>query len=235
MNPRSWRHNPFPLSRRCRWVTAWLFVAVWPFITTPAAGAAEPSKQGVTSETQQVTIFGVEGKGSKFVYVLDRSGSMGVPDNKPMRAAQAELIASINELKQQQQFYLIAYNHEPRMLDIIGVPGRLTFATDANKDAAKRMIEGVKADGGTRHEAAVALGLKYRPDVLFLLTDGDPEDDLSKDELARLVRINVSATIINVVQFSSEPKKGENRLVKLAKDSGGEHVYVDLLKFKREK
>jgi Mg-chelatase subunit ChlD len=199
------------------------------------AYAADPSKIGISSETQKVTVFGVEGKGSKFVYVLDRSGSMGVPDNKPMKAAQAELIASINQLTPQQQFYLISYNHEPRMLDVTGAPGRLSFASDANKDAAKKLIESIKADGGTNHEAALAMAMKFRPDVIFLLSDGDPEDDISKDELVRLNKINFGAAIINVIQFSAEPKKGENRLINLAKESGGEHSYVDILKFKRDK
>ncbi len=204
------------------------------FFAGTQAGAADPSKQ-ISSEKPKVTIFGVEGKGSKFVYALDRSGSMGVPDGKPMKAAQAELIASINELAAQQQFYLISYNHEPRMLDVTGMPGRLSFATDVNKAAARKLIESIKPDGGTRHEAAVAMAMKFQPDVIFLLTDGDPEDDLSKDELARLNKINFGAAVINVIQFSTEPKKGENRLINLAKESGGEHVYVDLLKFKREK
>ena len=57
------------------------------------------------------------------------------------------------------------------------------------------------------------MALRMHPDVIFLLTDGDPPDDLTKDELARLERLNSSGTIINVIQISPPPGEGqENRL-----------------------
>lgn len=192
---------------------------------TPAPGTDPVNTQGAS-------IFGVDVRGSKFVYVFDRSGSMDEPDGKPLKAAKAELMASIAELKDVQQFYIIPYNHEHRMLDVVGVRGRSVFATEANKANAARMIGAITADGATRHEAALATALKLRPDAIYLLTDGDEKDDLTASELERLERINFGAAIIHVIQFSP-PTKGENRLIKLAKQTGGEHTYVDLLKFKR--
>jgi uncharacterized protein YegL len=68
------------------------------------------------------------------------------------------------------------------------------------------------------------------PDAIFLLTDGDPPDDLSPDELARVQRANGGAAVINVIQISPPDANHDNLLVKLAAQSGGQHVYVDFNK-----
>ena len=60
-------------------------------------------------------IFGIEARGTKFVYVFDRSASMSDHGGKPLRAAKAELLASLNNLDEHNQFYIIFYNEEPRM------------------------------------------------------------------------------------------------------------------------
>src|SRR4051812_32682527 len=68
--------------------------------------AADPSGLGGGSEAK-ATLLGIEGKGSKFVYVFDHSGSMGVPGNKPLSRAKKELLASIDALADVQQFYIV--------------------------------------------------------------------------------------------------------------------------------
>ncbi len=191
--------------------------------------AAEPPQFG--SESQKATLLGIEGKGSKFVYVFDHSGSMGVPDNKPLNRAKSELLASIGALDEVQQFYIIFYNHEQKVFRIDPSGKRLIFATDQNKKLAKQFLDSIQAEGGTRHADAIALALKMHPDVIFLLTDGDPPDDLTKEEVSRLDRLNGSATVIDVIQISPPPAAGEtNNLEVLAKKTGGQHVYVDFNK-----
>ncbi|HYW78695.1 MAG TPA: hypothetical protein VE890_03925, partial [Thermoguttaceae bacterium] len=45
-------------------------------------------------------VFGIEGEGYKFVYVFDRSGSMGGAGRSALDAAKAELIQSLQSLEQ---------------------------------------------------------------------------------------------------------------------------------------
>ena len=47
----------------------------------------------------QTSVFGLQGEGSKFLYVFDRSGSMSGYGGRPLRSAQSELIASLNDLE----------------------------------------------------------------------------------------------------------------------------------------
>lgn len=191
--------------------------------------AADPASTAALSEGK-ATLLGIEGKGTKFVYVFDRSGSMGVPDNKPINRAKAELLRSIDALTDLQQFYIIFYNHEQKTFHIDPTGKRLIFASDENKQQAHKFVEGIEAGGGTKHADALKLALRMHPDVIFMLTDGDPPDDLSAEELEQVLRANTAATVINVIQISPPDTTHDNMLVKLAHRTGGEHVYVDFNK-----
>lgn len=204
---------------------AWLTMAQAP----PCAVAADPASTAAISEGK-ATLLGVEGKGSKFVYVFDRSGSMGVPGNKPLSRAKSELLRSIDALGELQQFYIIFYNHEQKTFRIDPTGKRLIFATDTNKRLARQFVDGIEAGGGTHHADALLLALRMHPDVIFMLTDGDPPDDLTAEELARVERANTAATVINVIQISPPDTTHDNMLVKLATRSGGQHIYVDFNK-----
>ncbi len=209
---------------------ALVICATWLAVGFTGVAAADPSLLGTSSESK-ATLLGIEGKGSKFVYVFDHSGSMGSPGNKPLDRAKKELLASIDALTDVQQFYIIFYNQDQKVFRIDPTGGRLIFGTDTNKRLAKNFIDSIKAEGATRHADALALALKMHPDVIFLLTDGDPPDDLTKDELARIERLNGNGTVIDVIQISPPPGEGQgNRLETLAKRSGGQHVYVDFNK-----
>jgi Mg-chelatase subunit ChlD len=193
------------------------------------AAAAEPGSTAATSEGK-ATLLGVEGKGSKFVYVFDRSGSMGVPANKPLNRAKAELLRSIDALTDLQQFYIIFYNHEQKTFRIDPTGSRIIFGSDVNKRLARQFVDGIQAGGGTRHAEALLLALRMHPDTIFMLTDGDPPDDLTAEELARVERADDAGTVINVIQISPQDENHPNMLVKLASHSGGKHVYVDFNK-----
>ena len=105
--------------------------------------------------------------------------------------------------------------------------GRLVFATDDSKKAARRFVESVRADGATRHADAIAAALRLGPDVVFLLTDGDAADDLDEDELHRLIRV-IGGTKCMVVQFGGDDERRSPRLARLAEASGGRYAVVGI-------
>jgi hypothetical protein len=188
-------------------------------------GAGSLDARGYTS------FFGIEAAGQRFAYVLDRSGSMGEPANKPLRAAKAELLASLEGLDSLQQFFLIFYNEDVRQF-VPGARGR-HFADEGNKSAARRFVDSVQAQGGTRHFEALQRAINLRPDVIFLLTDGEQKDDLSDDELKRLNRLNGGLSQIHVIQFARAPYTS-NSLVRLASENRGQHTYKNIRETKVE-
>lgn len=175
----------------------------------------------------QTSVFGLAGVGQKFVYVFDRSGSMGDRAGAPLAAAKQQLLASLADLGRVQQFQIIFYNQQPRVFNPSGTSGRLNFATDENKRLAEEFVASIRADGGTRHEDALALAMKMAPDVIFFLTDAD-EPRLTAGQLDRIARLN-RGTIVNAIEFGVGPASGEeNFLMQLARQNGGRHVYVDV-------
>lgn len=173
------------------------------------------------------SLFGIQSPGNKFVYVFDRSGSMGGVGRTPLAYAKRELISSLQSLDKTQQFQIIFYNDRPTLFHPSGQPGRLSFATEENKARAIRFIQSITADGGTQHDAALLMAIQLRPDVIFFLTDAD-EPRLSD---ARLEQIHQRANgiVIHAIEFGIGPRVGsENFLSRLARQNGGQYVYIDI-------
>jgi len=173
-------------------------------------------------------VFNTFGEGYKFVYVFDRSGSMGGSGRNALSLAQAELIASLESLGDIHQFQIIFYNENPTVFPLAGQTNKLVFANAANKQRAVQFIRGIVADGGTHHESALNLALNMRPDVIFFLTDAD-RPELTPSQLQRIANRNRSGTVINAIEFGIGPSLGdENFLMRLAKQNGGSYSYVDV-------
>jgi hypothetical protein len=172
-------------------------------------------------------LFGVMGEGYKFVYVLDRSGSMGGSGENALRAVKTELVESLKNLDSVHQFQIIFYNHRPVVFNPTGVPGRLAFATNQNKERAERFLDSISAEGGTNHEDALRMAIRMQPDVIFFLTDAD-EPRLTPDELAK-IRHMAAGIVINGIEFGDGPKPAEESFIaQLARQNGGGYVYVDI-------
>ena len=181
-----------------------------------------------TSGGATVSVFGLEGTGHRFAFVFDRSDSMTEQGGKPIRAAKAELIRAIDSLGSVHQLFIVLYNEDTMIYPKGEQSGRLIYATDDNKEAAKRFIRSIVPAGGTNHEKALSIATKQRPDVIFLLTDGESKDDLSVAQLDRITKVS-GGIQINVIQFGigSEPR-GRNYLKLLATQNAGLYQYIDI-------
>jgi hypothetical protein len=194
-------------------------------------GFSPAPKEGGKGRT---SLFGIAAEGYKFVYVFDRSGSMGGEGRQSLRAVKAELIRSLKPLDDVHQFQIIFYNERPVVFNPTGTPGRLAFATDENKERAARFLDSISAIGGTAHEDALRLAIRLRPDAIFFLTDGD-DPKLSDAQLAKIRRL-AAGTIIHAIEFGTGQKpEGDSFLAVLARQNGGKYVYLDITKYNAEK
>jgi hypothetical protein len=177
----------------------------------------------------RVEFLGTEGDGYKFVFVVDRSGSMGGSGRNALEFAKAALLTSLENLSPTHQFQIIFYNEQTMKFNPTGDPDRLIFATDQNKALARRFVGTVTPEGGTRHEVALQTAIKLRPDVIFFLTDAD-EPKLWPAELNRIHR-SASGIAINSIEFGFGPQTDiDNFLVRLATENGGKHAYFNVSK-----
>lgn len=179
-------------------------------------------------------VFGVQGTGSRFVYVFDRSASMDGFQGRPLIAAKRELIASVNSLEAIHQFQIVFYNERTSVFNPLAPQtARMMFGDDKNKRLAEGYVRSIVAEGGTHHMDALRMGLNLGPDVMFFLTDAD-EPQLTGAELAEIVRRNQRAATINSIQFGAGPDPGgDNFLKRLAVQNRGQHTYVDVTSLPR--
>lgn len=177
------------------------------------------------------SFFGAKDQGTRFVYVVDCSGSM---TGDPIMVARAELKASLAALDETQQFQIVFYNQHPRVMTIRGdAAPRLYWATEINRTLAGQWISSIQADAGTNHLPALKRALAMSPEILFFLTDAD-QPELTAKELNEIKTLNGGRTRIHCIEFGKGPElRTDNFLKKLARDNGGTYRYRDVTAFRR--
>jgi uncharacterized protein with von Willebrand factor type A (vWA) domain len=205
-------------------------------ILAGVAAFGQPLPQGLrensgnNQEYARVQIFGIEAKGSKFVYVFDRSGSM---EGAPLTAAKKQLLDSLQPLGETQQFEILFFNHRVTIFDGGNVPKRATFATDHNKQLAAEFVQRISADGGTDRTLALRTALKLQPDVIFFLSDEDkPMPAKELDEIAK-ANDRVGAQICAIEFGRGEKPPAASSMAELAHANNGKYVYVDVGKLSK--
>jgi hypothetical protein len=189
------------------------------------------------------SMFGLAGEGGDFVYVFDRSQSMNsvlttdIGDDRsvtitPLEAAKNELNRSIGDLNDECRFQVVFYNDTAVAF---GNQHTLAKATFSNKQRVKSFISAMPAEMNTNHLVALEEAIRCRPQVLFLLTDGEEKDDPSMSEIRRLARECKRLKIkVNVVHFCFEVRT-TSTLTNLAHDTGGQHKFITLRELAHQK
>lgn len=189
-----------------------------------AEDAARPRTQAPTGPTAKLSLFGsAEAEGRSFVFLIDRSQSMGGDGLGAIEAAAAELATSVESLAESHKFQVIAYNQKPLYLT-----GReMLPATKGNKQQLIDFVKNLPAFGATEHEVGIFAALKLKPDAIFLLTDGG--DPMLNAGQLKLIRGAAKGTAIHCLHFGFG-SRGEERsfLQTLAEYTGGSYLYVDM-------
>jgi len=192
-----------------------------------AADALVPREQQPTGRPAKISLFGsAPAQGRSFVFVIDRSKSMGGDGLGAIAAAAKELEERIGALTAEQRFQVVTYNDSAAYYS-----GReLAPATDENKAALVKYIAGTIAVGGTEHERGLRAALSLKPEVIFLLTDGgDPH--LKPAQCAAIRDLAAGRTSIHCLHFGRGPDRqaaSDHFLRRLAGENGGSYVYIDM-------
>lgn len=190
-----------------------------------AADAKNRRPGRITGPTAQLSLFGSgEATGWSFVFLIDRSQSMGGEGLGAIAAAAQELARKVERLTEQQMFQVIAYNQKPLYL----TKRELIPATAKNKQQMLEFVKNLPAFGATEHESGLLAALRLEPDVIFLFTDGgDPV--LRSNQLRTIREAAAGQTSIHVLHFGAGPASSENAfLPRLAGENRGSYVYIDM-------
>ncbi len=184
-----------------------------PITPVPAAsamGAGPAGNAGLAS------FFGQAGHGSRFVFVIDRSGSMS---GAAFEAAQFELIRSLRSLRPHESFYIIFYDNDAMPMPANG----LVRATPANIERFVEWLRQVGTGGGTNPTEAMVTALsRLKPDTIWLLSDGAFNVGVAET----ITRHNPQRRIhINTIAFKN--RSGEAILKIIADENKGDYRFVD--------
>ena len=178
----------------------------------------------------KTTVFGIEGEGTRFLYVFDRSDSMNGYAGKPLAAAKQQLIQSLNSLAPAHDFQIIFYNDSPLPYGGLGGNGpKMLRGDDASKRSAVGFVRDITATGGTRHLNALRLAISMSPDVIFFLTDADNPGLNYRDIDDLQNRASRCGATIHAIQFGEGAKQGgENWIQLLAEGTRGQYRYFNV-------
>ncbi|MFN3188950.1 MAG: hypothetical protein ACE361_00385 [Aureliella sp.] len=182
----------------------------------------------------KTTVFGIEGEGSRFLYVFDRSDSMNGYGGAPIQSAKSELLKSLESLGPSHQFQIIFYNDSPLPFGGLNSGTRLLRGDDKDKTAAQRFVRDVAAVGGTQHIDALRMAMRMNPDVIFFLTDADAAPPSQDIERLHSQAARIGATI-HTIQFGrGSNQSGGGWIEYLATQSGGKYRYIDVSKLRTQ-
>jgi hypothetical protein len=188
-------------------------------LPTLGGSGGDSAAQGLSGGGAGTTFFGVQGKGRRFCFIVDRSGSMG--EANKLAVTMNELSRSIQSLPDYAFFYVMLFSSntvEPPMQNG-WMPARRGYVQRLN-----RWLNMIDATGGTLpYDAfAQAFALDVRPDVIFFLTDGEISS-MTAEDVASLNRSG-KRVVINTIAFG-DPASQE-LLKQIAAESGGVYRYV---------
>lgn len=164
------------------------------------------------------SFFGVEARGTRFAYIVDVSGSMGVGGK--IEALKRELGKSITALTENAMFAIALYSTDAA---ILGGRHEWMEASDNGKGFARRAITQIQANGSTNPAPAFRLvfGLRPKPDAIYFMTDGE----FSQDVALEIARLNADYRVpIHCIAFVS--RDSEALMKQIAADSGGTYTFV---------
>ncbi|MEM9828000.1 MAG: hypothetical protein AAF958_15520, partial [Planctomycetota bacterium] len=171
---------------------------------------------------------GVSGGGNHFVYLVDSSGSMGDGFN----SARTELLRAIEQLTPKQRFFVVFFDAEsdymrvsnPATADTVAV-----HATPENKASLRRWAMTIQKDRGQHPADELEFALGLRPDVIFLLSDGEFPERIEtllreKNRVENLFGDSDPISIVHTIGYHS--REGEERMRRIARDNGGQYRHV---------
>ena len=196
-----------------------------------AAGfGAQSSKSSDASSSggPGASFFGVESDGNQFVFVIDCSGSMR--GSRWYRAVK-ELNEAISDLEPTQEFLVLLYNSGMKvMFDKSLVKAGLVFAHEDNRLRSQRWLRKQRPNGGTYPSQAMYAALMMSPDAIFLLSDGELQDNTA--DLLQIWNVDREDSYgeqskIPIHTISLGPKGVGHQMMKsIAGDNNGEFYWA---------
>ena len=144
-------------------------------LTSLTVGDVVQNIQAKVNDGRGASFFGAYAEGKRFVYVLDSSRSM-LGDR--WEYACHQLIDSLTGLKEGQEFFIICFDLETTLL-FNATPNQAQFYP-ADNEMVKKVRNWLRSrtlGRATKPAMALTFALNLNPDAIFLLSDGELQDN----------------------------------------------------------
>jgi hypothetical protein len=196
---------------------------------TGAAGGGSLAKFGVPGGGGGIgpkgAVFGNGGNAFRIAFICDGTGTMvGLKDTLVKR----ELRSTIGKLTPKQQFNII-YFRDGENAEAVD-KNSLIPATPPNIKRMGDFLDGLAPQGQTNPIPAIEMAFKMKPQLLYILSDGEFDDLVPyADVIKRVAELNADKkTRVNTILFGDRDAQAEKTMQQIAKDSGGNFVFVPL-------
>lgn len=154
--------------------------------TTGSGTGTGRGDPGIGTGTGGTTFFGLKARGTRFGYVIDKSGSMA-HDGRWTRLAD-ELLSSLRELPESASFSIAFYDTSARAFP--QASDGWERARKSGIDRFLRWARNVGPGGGTEPIFGFnhLLSLDVPPDAIFFMTDGEIPPEQATSALAKVAR-----------------------------------------------
>jgi hypothetical protein len=170
------------------------------------------------SASPNFTIFQSKSNAKTVAFVCDASGSM----TQNFGSLKREIVRYIDVLRPVQAFNVIFFQESAAAcVD----QHSLLMAKPENKRRAYTFLDGVSPRGQTDPLPALELAFKQKPQLIYLLTDGDFADNAA---VVRLIRERNAdrRTKVNTIAFVARGEGYEKVLKTIATENGGVFRFV---------
>ena len=212
-----------------------------PTVASPRGATMSGNQRGETSGASEAasgsgprgSFFGIKATGHDFVYVLDMSGSMR---GRRFTRASAELIRSVRGLRDDQMFYVLLFNGSTTQM--FGHRRSLpepVAASEENKQRLAGWLRDAYEGGSTDPRDALRVALRMDPSAVFMLSDGEFDEQKNRKRKTSFVRGNADtfsivaaatrSTPIHAIAFEN-PSSCSN-MERLAGMTGGEYRFAE--------
>ncbi len=169
------------------------------------------------SQEPKVSFFESTSAAKSVAFVVDRSSSMS---GRRFERARDELRRSVDRLEPGQEFYVVFFNTQPALLFNESNPKSLARATPSLKKRFSQWLDGIMASGGTDPEDSVRIAAHLRPDVIFLLSDGE----FSALSTFTWNLLHANRVVVNTIAYESTG--GAKLLQEIADRTDGTYRFV---------
>lgn len=170
--------------------------------------------------------IGIGGNAQTVIFICDASGSM----INLFDQLKSELEKSIKVLQPIQGFNVIFFRDQDA--EAINKYS-LLMANQTNKTKASKFLQNISVSSGTQPIPALEMAFRQKPELIYLLTDGDFSDPSNEEVLARINQLNRDKkTRINTILFTGTRDDKDilrpfmDVMTQIASENGGVFKYV---------